>query len=99
MSDTNKKEDIGALWARTSRSGLDFLSGKIKVDGKEISIIAFANTYKKPGDSAPDWRVYPSEDRPQQGGAPQGRKPAPAAKPKAAPQTDNGDVGEDDIPF
>lgn len=58
----NKKQDIGALWAR-SFSGGEFLSGKITIDGKTTELVIFPNQYKSENEKAPDWRIYESEPR------------------------------------
>jgi len=97
MSNTNEeKKDIGALWARTSKAGATFLSGKITVDGQEVEIIAFKNTYKKPGDKTPDWRVYPSTPLGQGAGA---SKPAAKTEARPAKAAAAAVAQDDDIPF
>lgn len=56
-----KMEDVGALWAKESKSGNEYFSGKLK-DGTRV--VAFKNTNKK-NDNEPDIRIYLSEDRPE----------------------------------
>jgi uncharacterized protein (DUF736 family) len=66
-----KKEDIGALWERKSAGGNSYLSGNIKINDEKYDIVVFSNSYKKPGEKAPDFRIYLSEklkDQPQDKG-------------------------------
>ena len=59
-----EKKDIGALWEKTAKSGIKFLSGYIEVAGQKVEVVCFSN--KKDGnDRRPDWRVMPSEKREQ----------------------------------
>jgi uncharacterized protein (DUF736 family) len=54
-----KLEEAGAFWVRSSKSGTQFLSGKVKTkSGEEISVIVFKNKYKTEGSNQPDYRVY-----------------------------------------
>lgn len=71
--DTNnekpKLEEAGAFWIKTSKTGTQFLTGKIKSkSGEEISVIVFKNKYKTEGSNQPDYRIYfdngPSKDTP-----------------------------------
>jgi uncharacterized protein (DUF736 family) len=54
------KRSIGALWARTSKKGTDFFSGKIEGIG---DVVVFANADKEDGDKRPDWKIFKSEPR------------------------------------
>jgi uncharacterized protein (DUF736 family) len=60
--DTNEKtklEEAGAFWIKTSKTGTQFLTGKIKSkSGEEISVIVFKNKYKTEGSNQPDYRIY-----------------------------------------
>jgi hypothetical protein len=60
--DTNEKpklEEAGAFWIKTSKTGTQFLTGKVKSkSGEEISIIVFKNKYKTEGSNQPDYRIY-----------------------------------------
>ena len=60
--DTNEKpklEEAGAFWIKTSKTGNQFLTGKIKSkSGEEISVMVFKNKYKTEGSNQPDYRVY-----------------------------------------
>lgn len=63
-TNTPKKDELGALWKKKSKSGMSFLSGYIKVDDlgleKEIKVVVFANSNKS-NEKAPDYRVYISK--------------------------------------
>lgn len=52
------ENEIGALWERTSRNGVPFLSGKI--NGQDV--VCFRN--KNKGEKAPTWNVMKSQPRP-----------------------------------
>lgn len=54
-------KELGALWERTSKAGNFFLSGKVKIDGKETEVICFKNNKKDP--KHPDWKIYLSEPK------------------------------------
>lgn len=60
----NRKDELGALWKKKSKSGMSFLSGYLKVDDlgleKEIKVVVFANS-KKSNEKAPDYRIYVSK--------------------------------------
>ena len=78
----NREDEIGGLWSRTSQAGNEFLSGRIKLpDGSELEVIVFPNSFKKPGERSPDWRIYRSQPR----DGDQQRQPAPGYAP--APPT------------
>ena len=52
------ENEIGALWAKTSAKGNEFMSGTI--DGMDV--VCFRNT-KKTSEKQPDWRVLKSKPR------------------------------------
>ncbi len=60
--ETNEKpklEESGAFWIKTSKTGNQFLTGKIKSkSGEEISVMVFKNKYKTDGSNQPDYRIY-----------------------------------------
>ena len=60
--ETNEKpklEEAGAFWIKTSKTGNQFLTGKVKSkSGEEISIMVFKNKYKTEGSNQPDYRIY-----------------------------------------
>jgi len=58
----NDKKDIGALWLRMAKSGSEYMSGAIEIEGKKYQIVAFKNTYKKT-EKQPDYRIFPSVPR------------------------------------
>jgi uncharacterized protein (DUF736 family) len=64
QNNNNKKDELGALWKKKSKSGMSFLSGYVKVDDlgleKEIKVVVFANTNKS-NEKAPDYRIYVSK--------------------------------------
>jgi uncharacterized protein (DUF736 family) len=54
-----KLEEAGAFWIKTSKTGTQFLTGKIKSkSGEEISVMVFKNKYKTEGSNQPDYRIY-----------------------------------------
>lgn len=55
-------ESIGALWKRTSKDNVPFLSGKITINGREQDIIIFKND-KGDNEKRPDYRIFASEPR------------------------------------
>jgi len=58
-NDKPKLEEAGAFWIKASKTGNQFLTGKIKSkSGEEISVIVFKNKYKTEGSNQPDYRVY-----------------------------------------
>ena len=67
--DTNEKpklEEAGAFWIKTSKAGVQFLTGKVKSkSGEEISIMVFKNKYKEEGSRQPDYRVYYDSNPPK----------------------------------
>lgn len=60
-------KDIGALWAKTSKKGLEFMSGTIELpDNSRMEIVLFKNNRKsKP--NHPDWNIFKSAPRPEAG--------------------------------
>ncbi len=108
-SNTKAKQDIGALWERTTNSGETYFSGKITVNGTTVEIVVFTNKYASENEKAPTHRIYPST-RPAAGspspGAkggtrPAGRKPAsaPVNKSKVADAAPDEETGSEDVPF
>lgn len=57
-----KNRELGALWKKRSGSGLEFYSGKIKINGEEIELVCYANKDKK-SDNQPDVRIYKATAR------------------------------------
>lgn len=54
----SKRQNIGALWARRSQSGREYLSGQI--EGR--AVVVFRNTFKRQA-KHPDYVVLPAESR------------------------------------
>ena len=57
------EREIGALWKREG-SNQKYLSGKLKVDGKEVGVVVFTNRNKAEGSNQPDFRMY--RDKPME---------------------------------
>jgi hypothetical protein len=58
-NDKTKLEEAGAFWMKTSKTGTQFLTGKVKSKtGEEINVMVFKNKYKEEGSKQPDYRVY-----------------------------------------
>jgi uncharacterized protein (DUF736 family) len=58
-NDKPKLEEAGAFWVKTSKTGTQFLTGKVKSkSGEEISVMVFKNKYKTEGSNQPDYRIY-----------------------------------------
>jgi uncharacterized protein (DUF736 family) len=54
-----KLEEAGAFWIKTSKNGVQFLTGKVKSkSGEETSVMVFKNKYKTEGSNQPDYRIY-----------------------------------------
>ena len=61
--------ELGGFWKRSTKNGATFLSGKITVDGEQIEVTVWKNTFKdasNPDDRSPDWRMYKSLPREEQ---------------------------------
>ena len=72
MGQQQKKKDIGAIWKKTSKGGLEFMSGVLELNGEKHEIVIFANTYKE-RDNQPDFKIYPSTPRTAPSYSPQPR--------------------------
>lgn len=89
-NEKTKLEEAGAFWIKKSKTGNQFLTGKIKSkSGEEISVIVFKNKYKTEGSNQPDYRIYfdngPSKTQAQASGA--------------SLPSQNKEVKTEDIPF
>ena len=67
MTDEEKKADwknreLGALWKKTSNSGLEYYKGEITVNGEKFELVCYANKDKK-SDNQPDVRIYKATAR------------------------------------
>lgn len=85
-----QNESIGALWKNQGKNGKTYLSGNVEIDGRKIPIIIFPNTYKKPGEKTPDYRILPKQEK---SGYVQPGSPADDYR------NGRNSFGEDDIPF
>lgn len=71
-----KKQPIGALWERQSKSsGSNYFNGNITLDGKTHKIVIFENTFRET-ENHPGYKIYLSD-------LTAGNTPAPASKPAA----------------
>ena len=97
----NKEDEIGALWASTTKDGKMYLRGK--VNGQDV--ILWPNEWKKEGERTPDWRVYKSQPRDAQATQPTNTQPTNTQpKPQATQEavyapTYKEDEESFDIPF
>lgn len=99
----NKKNEVGALWKKVSTSGSEYFSGYVSGEnGEKIKVVAFENTYKKPGETTPDFRIFISEARQTEGSASPVADRRESQSPKKNKTIENSVVEEvsgDDIPF
>lgn len=68
----NRDDEIGALWNRQSARGLDYMSGRLTIDGQTYDVVAYWNSHKQDGERTPDLRLYKSQPR-------DGQQPTPAS--------------------
>lgn len=61
---SEKEKSIGALWQKQGERGV-YMTGVIEVDGKQVKLVVFPNSYKKE-QKHPDWRIFLSQPREQQ---------------------------------
>jgi hypothetical protein len=87
---TDKPKPIGFLRNKTSKKGVDFLTGMVEVGGEKVNLVVFKNTKKFTEDS-PDYSIFVSQPLQNAGGG--GYTPAPQ-KPRDISSEDN-----DPIPF
>lgn len=53
--------ELGALWKKVSKTGVEFYSGVLKIDDKAIEVVVFKN--EKKHDRQPDFRILRSTPR------------------------------------
>jgi uncharacterized protein (DUF736 family) len=101
--DTNEKpklEEAGAFWIKTSKTGTQFLTGKVKSKtGEEISVMVFKNKYKEEGSRQPDYRVYYDSNPPKNNDPilnPDKDSPAPTKEEKPSVKKES---KKEEIPF
>lgn len=88
-----KKEDVGAIWVKTAKSGVQYLSISFKhADGRKSEFVAFHND-KGDNDKRPDYRIYRSEPIAAT------REQEPIAPPPIEQPASNTANFPDDIPF
>lgn len=100
--DTNDKpklEEAGAFWIKTSKTGTQFLTGKVKSkSGEEISVMVFKNKYKTEGSNQPDYRIY-FDNGPQKINASQSKTEAVTKTQKASSKKESEAPKTEEIPF
>jgi uncharacterized protein (DUF736 family) len=93
--ETNEKpklEEAGAFWIKTSKTGNQFLTGKVKSkSGEEISVMVFKNKYKTEGSNQPDYRIYYDNGAPKNNSVPENTE-----KPK---ESSKKEIKTEEIPF
>ena len=85
-----KNQELGALWTKKSKAGATFLSGYVLDENQQrVNVVVFKNSYKKPGEKSPDYRVYLSEVK------------NPTAQTTSDPESTNVENSDstEDIPF
>lgn len=97
--DKPKLEEAGAFWIKTSKTGTQFLTGKVKSkSGEEISVMVFKNKYKTEGSNQPDYRIY-FDNGPQKNNSSIPKiEEAPKAQ-KASSKKETETPKTEDIPF
>ena len=98
-NEKNKLEEAGAFWIKTSKTGTQFLTGKIKSkSGEEISVIVFKNKYKTDGSNQPDYRIYFDNGPQKSNGSTQKTEESPKAQ-KATSKKQSETPKNEEIPF
>jgi uncharacterized protein (DUF736 family) len=93
-NDKPKLEEAGAFWIKTSKTGNQFLTGKVKSkSGEEISVMVFKNKYKTEGSNQPDYRIY------YDNGAPQNNSLTKKSEKTTEPVKKETEVKTEEIPF
>lgn len=72
----NKRSDVGAIWKRTSKNDLEYLTLQLELNKEElleklknsddkfvINLVAFANKYKEGNAKRPDYKLYEEQPR------------------------------------
>jgi uncharacterized protein (DUF736 family) len=98
-NDKPKLEEAGAFWIKTSKTGNQFLTGKVKSkSGEEISVMVFKNKYKTEGSNQPDYRVY-FDNGPQKTNSPIPQTETTVKTQKASSKKEVEPAKTEDIPF
>jgi uncharacterized protein (DUF736 family) len=96
-NDKPKLEEAGAFWIKKSKTGNQFLTGKVKSkSGEEISVMVFKNKYKTEGSNQPDYRIYYDNGIPKNNQASQDEPSLETPKKEAVKQKE---VKTEEIPF
>jgi uncharacterized protein (DUF736 family) len=96
-NDKPKLEEAGAFWIKTSKTGNQFLTGKVKSkSGEEISVMVFKNKYKTEGSNQPDYRIY-FDNGPQKNNDSKSEENAKIQKPSSKKEVEA--VKTEEIPF
>lgn len=101
------RQNIGALWKRSTESGKTFLSGTIEETrfdgtGLKLKVSIWPNDAKKDGSKQPDCIVYLDEYKPAAKPAARAAAPvddAPFPGDESAPADFPDAAGDDDAPF
>jgi hypothetical protein len=101
--ETNEKtklEEAGAFWIKTSKTGSQFLTGKIKSkSGEEISVMVFKNKYKTEGSNQPDYRIYFDNNANKNNTIPKSEKTEKLASSKKEETVELKESKTEEIPF
>ena len=62
--------NIGALWAKESKKGEQYMSGYVEINGAKVDLIVFKNKQKRE-EKQPDYRIFPKEKREYQAKEPE----------------------------
>jgi uncharacterized protein (DUF736 family) len=78
QQDKSKREEVGAIWEKTSKSGMNFMTLRLKMpkerlqklidespDVVNIGFVAFPNSNQQGDTKRPSFRIYEDEDREQ----------------------------------
>jgi uncharacterized protein (DUF736 family) len=97
-NDKPKLEEAGAFWIKKSKTGNQFLTGKVKSkSGEEISVMVFKNKYKTEGSNQPDYRIYYDNGAPKNNSQlPQDNQSLEASKKEPVKQKED---KTEEIPF
>jgi uncharacterized protein (DUF736 family) len=96
-NDKPKLEEAGAFWIKKSKTGNQFLTGKVKSkSGEEISVMVFKNKYKTEGSNQPDYRIYYDNGMPKNNQTSQDEPSLEAPKKETVKQKE---VKTEEIPF
>jgi len=59
QENAERPKELGALWIKTSKKGVQYMSGMIEIEGVKHAIVCFAN--KKSKDTQPDYKIMPNQ--------------------------------------